>query len=528
MRDKTKPRSANSYRIGIDVGGTNTDAVLMSGRNVVAAVKRPTSGDIAAGITDALASLLKAYDGKVDAVEAVMVGTTQFINAFLQRKHLSEVAAIRVSLPKTDGVPPYVGWPEDLMAAIGDHTYMVHGGSYYTGKEYTKLDEDELRAAASDIKKKGLKAAAITSNFAPIRPDIEQRVAEILHDVYPECQVTLSSEIGGLGLIDRENAAIINASLTDFAKYVVAAMQRALLNSKIEAPLFISQNDGTLLDTATAEKYPVFTCSAGPTNSIRGAAFLTGASDAIVVDIGGTTTDIGFLKDGFPRETALATSVGGVRTNFRMPDVLSIALGGGSIVREEEGRVTIGPDSVAHELTDKALVFGGNILTTTDVAVADGHIDLGDKALLKNVSKTTIVRTLDGIHAVIGDAIDQMKTSAKKIPVILVGGGSILISRAIPGVSEVSTPEHAGVANAVGAAIAQVSGRVDRIYDFAELGREETLEVAKQDAISRAIENGADPESIRIADVIELPMTHMQTSAVQVKIRAVGDLNLQA
>lgn len=526
MTDATASQKAKTYRIGIDVGGTNTDAVLMLGRDVVAAVKCPTSSDIADGISNSLRSLLSSYDGDVQAVDAVMVGTTQFINAFLQRKHLSKVAAIRVSLPKTDGVPPLVGWPDDLKAAIGENIYMVHGGSYYTGKEYAKLNLDELRAAATDIKRRGIKAAAITSNFSPIRPDIEKEVAQVLSDIYPECHITLSADIGGLGLIDRENAAIINASLAEFAAHVISAMEKALRSTNIDAPLFVSQNDGTLLDTSLAERYPVFTCSAGPTNSIRGAAFLTGASDAIIVDVGGTTTDIGFLKDGFPRETAIATKIGGVRTNFRMPDVLSISLGGGSIVREHDDVVTVGPESVGHELTEKALVFGGTTLTATDIAVAAGQVDLGDKNLVTSVSKLVIERALDGIHELIADAIDQMKTSAKRIPVILVGGGSILVSREVPGASEIVTPEHAGVANAVGAAIAQVSGRVDRIFDFAELGRDETLEVAKQHAIQKAVDNGADPDTIVIADVIELPMTHMQTSAVQVKIRAVGDLHL--
>lgn len=516
-------KSAPSYRIGIDVGGTNTDAVLMTGRDVAAAVKRPTTDDIASGIADSLAGLLASFDGRIDAV---MVGTTQFINAFLQRKNLSEVAAIRVSLPKTDGVPPMVGWPEDLQAAIGEHAYMVHGGSYYTGKEYIGLDDAELRAAALDIKKKGLKAAAITSNFAPIRPDVEQTVAKLLHDVYPECQVTLSSEIGGLGLIDRENATIINASLTQFADMVITAMHQALASAQIDAPLFVSQNDGTLLDTSAARRYPVFTCSAGPTNSIRGAAFLTGASDAVIVDVGGTTTDVGFLKNGYPRETAQASTIGGVRTNFRMPDVLSVALGGGSIVRQDGNSVTVGPDSVALDLTEKALVFGGDVLTTTDIAVAAGSIDLGDRTRLEHIGPDTVENALDVIHDRVEDAIDQMKTSTKRIPVILVGGGSVLISRPIAGVSEVTTPKHAGVANAVGAAIAQASGHVDRIYDFAELGRDETLEVAKQHAIEKAVSNGADPDTIEIADIVELPMTHMQTSAVQVKVRAVGDLRL--
>jgi N-methylhydantoinase A/oxoprolinase/acetone carboxylase beta subunit len=211
-----------------------------------------------------------------------------------------------------------------------------------------------------------------------------------------------------------------------------------------------------------------------------------------------------------------------------MPDVLSIPLGGGSIVRPRDGGVTVGPDSVALEITKKALVFGGDVLTATDIAVAAGLIELGDRNRLKSISPETVELTLREIHTLIEDAIDQMKTNAKPIPVVLVGGGNILVCRQLSGISEVIRPEHAGVANAVGAAIAQASGRVDRIYDFAELGRQETLQIAKQDAIQKAIDNGADPDTVEVVDIVELPMTHMQTTAVQVKVRAVGNLRFQA
>lgn len=152
-------------------------------------------------------------------------------------------------------------------------------------------------------------------------------------------------------------------------------MSEAFKSLQITCPFLISQNDGTLITGDYAKRFPINTCAAGPTNSIRGAAFLTGLDKAIVVDIGGTTTDIGFLAQGFPRETTTANYIGGVRTNFRMPDVLSIAVGGGTIIRETEAGVTMGPDSVGYQLLEKALVFGGDTLTTTDITVKSGSIN---------------------------------------------------------------------------------------------------------------------------------------------------------
>jgi len=269
------------------------------------------------------------------------------------------------------------------------------------------------------------------------------------------------------------------------------------------------------------------TCSAGPTNSIRGAAFLTGLQDAIVMDIGGTTTDLGFLVKGFPRETATAHLIGGVRTNFRMPDVLSIALGGGTRVRGSADAISLGPDSVGYELTQRSLIFGGADLTTTDIAVRAGHVSLGDPGKVSSIEQSLVDATLDRIHLQIEDSIDQMKTSSQPVPVILVGGGHIILSRALRGTSKVHRPRHADVANAVGAAISMVSGRVDRMFDFAA-GREIALEQAKEEARSAAIAAGAVPDTVEIVELTELPMTHMRTSAVQVKVRAVGKLRVGA
>src|SRR6202167_3381522 len=109
---------------------------------------------------------------------------------------------------------------------------------------------------------------------------------------------------------------------------------------------------------------------------MRGAAFLSGLAEAIVVDVGGTSTDVGQLRRGFPREANSVVEVGGVRTLFRMPDLLSIGLGGGSLVPRDPLRV--GPQSLGYRLTREALVFGGNTLTATDAAVAAGVADIGN------------------------------------------------------------------------------------------------------------------------------------------------------
>lgn len=511
-------------RLGIDVGGTNTDAALLHGNEVLATAKRFTTADVRSGVVDAVKALLESSGAPRDCVEAVMIGTTQFVNAFVQRKNLEPVAIVRVSLPKADGVPPLSGWPDDVAEIVGGATYMVGGGAFYTGEDYAPLDEKAIRSAAEDAKQRGLRTVAVCANFAPIRPDLEHRARDIIRKVMPDAAITVSADVGGLGLIDRENAAVINASLARLAQQVVSSLERALKDLQITAPMFISQNDGTLITTEVAAALPILTCSAGPTNSIRGAAFLTGFSDAIVADIGGTTTDIGFLAGGFPRETTAANYIGGVRTNFRMPDILSIGLGGGSHVREIGDRCKVGPQSVGFRLAQESLLFGGAILTASDIAVRAGQAHFGDKASVANLRQETVERALDDIHSQIEIAIDQIKVSAKPLPLLLVGGGNVIVSRNLRGTSEVVRPKHAEVANAIGAAIALVSGRVDKLYDVQSLGRDAALGLAKREAIAAAVKAGADAARVEIVEVIELPMTHMRDGATQIKVRAVGPM----
>ena len=149
---------------------------------------------------------------------------------------------------------------------------------------------------------------------------------------------------------------------------------RALADNGLSVRAYLTQNDGTLMSAEQAVRFPILTVGSGPTNSMRGACALAGLSDALVIDVGGTSADVGILVDGFPRESAAAVEVGGVRTNFRMPDLISIGLGGGTIVRGEGDAVRVGPDSVGYRVVTEALVMGGATPTLSDVSVKAGRL----------------------------------------------------------------------------------------------------------------------------------------------------------
>ena len=510
--------------IGVDVGGTNTDAVLMDGASLIGAAKLPTTADVTSGIVHALTELLRSASGGPDTerVDAVMVGTTHFTNALLERRNLSPTAVVRLALPATQLLPPLVDWPDGLREAIGGFTYMVGGGHEFDGREIAPLDRGELRRAVADMRRHDVRAVAISGVFSPVNTDHEAEAAAIIQEEAPDLRVCISHENGRMGLLERENAATLNASLGDLAARTIRGIQQALASLRIRAPLYMSQNDGTLMDSEFAARYPVLTISSGPTNSMRGAGWLSGVRDGIVVDVGGTSTDVGALVNGFPREAAVAIQLAGVRTNFRMPDMVSIPLGGGTVVEPEPLR--IGPESVGYRLAEEALVFGGETLTATDLAVADGRAEVGNRGRTGHLQPSLVQLAMDEIQSRVETAIDRVKLSYENVPVALVGGGSILVGSDLSGASEVLRPEHAGVANAIGAAIAQVGGQVERVYSLESVGREDAIADCSAAAMERATAAGADPSSVEIVEIDEVPLTYVPSNATRVRVKAVGNL----
>ncbi|KPH65920.1 hydantoinase/oxoprolinase family protein [Novosphingobium sp. ST904] len=525
-------------RIGVDVGGTNTDAVLMDGGRVLAWTKQPTSADVEGGVTAAIRAVLEDSGTSAAHVSSVMIGTTHFVNALVERRELDRVGVLRLASPSGEALPPLTGWPEDLAACIGRHYHLLPGGYEVDGREMAPLDEVRLRDAALDLKARGIAAIAVSCAFSPINAAMEQRVAALLREVWPEAAITLSSEIGRIGFIERENSAILNAALTSLAARVVRSFGRAVAALGIEAPLFISQNDGTLVSAAQAEAYPVMTMGSGPTNSMRGAAFLSGVADAIVMDVGGTTTDIGVLASGYPRESSISVDIGGARTNFRMPDILAIGLGGGTRIHldpalyeagEPAGAaLRVGPDSVGYRLAQEGMLFGGQTLTASDIALRTGQADFGDPALLPAMSDA-VVAAVDGrIRAILEEGLDRMKTGRDKVTILAVGGGNFLIPDSLGGAAQVIRPPHAVVANAVGAAIAQVGAQVERVVSYDALAREEAIEQVAALAREQVLAAGGDPASLTLADVEETYLSYLPGRAVQIRVRAVADLAFEA
>lgn len=516
-------------RIGIDVGGTNTDAVVLGpeGR-VIAKAKRPTTPEVTDGLRAALDAVLAQLDDTTD-VTRVMLGTTHATNAILERRGLGRVAVLRLGAPATTAVPPLSDWPADLRKAVSAGEAIVPGGHYVDGREISPLDLDAVRRFLDGVE---ADAVAVTSVFSPADDSHERAVGELIRAEYG-LPVSVSHEIGSLGLLERENATVLNAALYGVAAHVTDALVTALAERGLGARPYLAQNDGTLMTLEHAARLPVSTIGSGPANSLRGAAYLSGVADAIVVDVGGTSTDLGVLIGGFPRESAAAVEIGGVLTNFRMPDILAIALGGGTVARSEG----VGPDSVGYRIVREALVFGGATPTMTDAAVRAGRIPRETEGWPERLEAAILAhepdmseRIADILQSAVAvademiiDAVDRMALGRTDRPLVAVGGGAFLLPDHIPGASRVIRPEHAEVANAVGAAIALASGRVDTILPAGD-SRSDAIEGAKEEARARAVAAGADPSKVEIVDLLEVPLSYLSEPAVRVHVKAAGPL----
>src|SRR5690606_36647654 len=176
-----------------------------------------------------------------------------------------------------------------------------------------------------------------------------------------------------------------------------------------------------------------------------------------------------------------------------------------------------------YRITSEARIFGGDLLTATDIAVAAGWADLGDRSRVADLDPALVSAAAARIREMVSLGVDRMKTQAGDADLIVVGGGSILVTE-VDGVGALVKPDHYAAANAVGAAIAQISGEVDRVFALDAMTRDEAVEAAKRKATERAITAGADPETIEIVDVADIPLAYLPGNATRIRAKAVGDL----
>jgi N-methylhydantoinase A/oxoprolinase/acetone carboxylase beta subunit len=454
-------------QLGLDVGGTHVDAVVMDRRGrLLAKAKLPVTGRF----RDDLGAAVRAVtaDGSLEPARIARVMLCTHRRGALEAQlGIRRVGVLRIGGPLTHALPPLSTWPSELRSKVSAGEAVVRGGAEYDGRPAAALDEDEIARFLAEVARDA-ESISITSVFSPVAPEQELAAAELVRrELGPSMHVSLSHEIGSVGLLERENATVLNGALVGVVEGLAADLDDAVEAAGLDAETFVTQNDGTLMMLAHARRFPVLTVGSGPSSGMRGAAFLSGVEDGLVVDIGGSRTDVGVLVSGFPRESAGPARIAGVRVALWMPDVHTLPFGGGSLV------------------------------------------DRGKAALRR-------------AHEALADSVDRAKADLQSPPLVVVGGAEVLMPGAVAGVSEVIRPPDGDVASAIGAAMAPVSAHTECICSSRPDRRLAALDDVRAAACAQAVHAGADASAVAVVEVQEVPLTYLSEPAIRIRVRAAG------
>ena len=499
---------ADALRIGIDVGGTNTDAVALdrSGQ-VVRWAKSLTTPDPVTGIEAALGQVAGP-----EPIERVALGTTHAINAILQRRGLRRVAVLRLGAPGTLAVPPLSGWPPDLVEVIRGPVLVARGGVEVDGRTHP-LDRTQLVNYIDQLDSE-VEAVAIVGTFSSLDPAQELEAAGVVAErIGLPC--SLGHDIGGLGLLERENATVLNAALGAVLEGVIEGLERAVAGFARHALLLDPerwQRDDARLRATHADPHDRVRTLEQLARRRRTHGALRWARRRCRRYEHGRVRPGAWVPPRIVRRSPRGRGVD------ELPDARPRLGRHGWGEKIVDGR--LGEESVGAQLVSDALVFGGEIATLTDAAVAAGRAAIGNRALV--TERSDLASALDEAETRVTDAIDRMRPSREAVDVVLVGGGAVLLRDALEGARSVLRPAHADVANAIGAALAPVAGEADQVADVGEGERAGAIERLTAQARERAIAAGADPGGLETLWVDEIPLAYLDRPMSRLRAKVVG------
>lgn len=397
--------------LGIDTGGTYTDAVIYdeASRTVIAKAKAPTTHhDLSIGISGAIDAVLRAAATIPSDIELVSLSTTLATNALVEGKGRPVCAVI-------------IGFDGDVLERAGlgealgnDPAIILAGGHDPHGNSTAALDEQQL-AAQIVTAEPHVEAFAVTAQFSVRNAEHEQAAAAVIRSITDK-PVTLSHHLStGLNGPKRAVTAVLNARLISIIDGLVRTTERTLRERGINAPLMVVRGDGSLVSAAFVRERPIETILSGPAASLVGAAHLTGATDAIISDIGGTTTDIGVLRAGLPIISADGASVGGHQTMVSAVAMRTHGLGGDSHVRHDERAagavVRLGPRKVV-PICQLAVEHGSLVHAMLDQQLANSLPGELDGMILIAENFTDKLAALDGVERTVLQAMGGRVCSA--------------------------------------------------------------------------------------------------------------------
>ncbi|AKB81389.1 N-methylhydantoinase (ATP-hydrolyzing) [Methanosarcina barkeri 3] len=491
--------------IGIDVGGTTTDAVLIRNGEVCSTAKVSTEpGNLLSSLLEALDAVSR--DVPPEQLERVVFSTTVITNLIAEGK-TDRVALVLIPGPGVN--PASYTFPD---------SFYLKGAMDYRGREIDPLDEVEIRRTVGLIRESGFSRAAIISKFGQRNSSHELRVEEIFREDFPGCKLELGHKVSGKLNFPRRIATAMLASATrERYQEFVEKIRKALDERNIRAPVYILKADGGTLPVEKSIEFPVETIFSGPAASTVGALALTPEGQtSVVVDIGGTTTDLALILSGKPLLASKGAKLGGFLTHVRAFAVRSIAVGGDSVIRVKDlspgtKQITVGPDRAG-----PAYCMGGKETTPTDALKFLGLIEVGNPERASEAIKVTASELgksetetafliVDRVARMITDAVNEMffeweqepayrvwevlqEKKARPENVVGIGGGAkgLIAEIAKKLNANPVIPEYAEVGNAIGAAVARptltLNLHIDteqKMYSVAEEGEIVSLSTTK-------------------------------------------------
>ena len=348
--------------IGLDVGGTHTDVVLLDQQGVVRDIKVSTdASNLFTTVLEGLESVMADVDP--EAVKRVVLSTTLTTNAIVQNK-IPEVGIIVSSGPGID--------PRHFQTNA--HYFPVSGSIDHRGREIEPVDPEEIKRVSQELLARGIRHLGVVGKFSVRNPAHELQIKAHLGDGFEK--VFLGHLISGhLNFPRRIATAYLNASVYPVHKEFFEAVQQSLEARGLTMPIRILKADGGNMNFASSIEFPGQTILSGPAASVMGAiGYAVNTEDSLVLDIGGTTTDMTFLMGGVPLLAPLGINIGGYRTLIRSLDTRSIGVGGDSLVRLSGQRIEVGPERLG-----PAMAYGGPVPTPTDALLVLHKIENGDR-----------------------------------------------------------------------------------------------------------------------------------------------------
>ena len=324
------------YGLGIDTGGTFTDAVIvdLDDYSVVAKRKSPTThDDISKGLFSSVRAVFEASDITPKDISLVGISTTLATNSVLEG-HGGQVGLI------------LIGWEPDEGVSFGEKACVtIRGGFDSKGRAVHAMSDAEAKAAVEKVSK-GVDAIAVSGFFAVANPSQEKRLKEIAKETTDLPVITGHELSAALGIDMRAETAVLNGKLIPIVSKFFDNVEKTFRKMGVEAPIMAYKGDGSVMSLDEARTYPVETILSGPAASAVGGRVLSGLDDCVIVDIGGTSTDIAVMDEGFPQIQYEGAAIGGWRTRVKAVDMYTVALGGDSRISLNDRKFTIGPDRV--------------------------------------------------------------------------------------------------------------------------------------------------------------------------------------